>query len=294
MTPLLDCSTLDINGLRNLIEHLLEGGVHGLFLLGTNGEGASLDLSVRKQVIRESCKIVNGRVPVLVGISDTAIATSLEISDYAKTCGADALVVAPPYYFPISQEEMQEYLKVLVPQLQLPFLLYNIPSCTKLSVSVATVKLARDLGAIGIKDSSGDWELLSSIIEAFKDDPDFSIIAGAEILLPETIAHGGHGAVAGGANIFPKLFVDLYNASISGNTADIKVLKQKVQSLQDGLYSIGTTDTKSIKAIKCTLSIMGICGDYMAPPLHNFDTLQRERVVQWLDGFKSYYRKSVP
>ena len=129
VTPLTEDYELDSQGLRNLIEYTIAGGVHALFLLGTTGEGPSLHHNLRKQLITEACKIVANRVPVMVCITDTSFAESLEIARHAKAAGADALVVAPPYYYPISQAEMQTYLKALVPQLPLPFIIYNIPSC---------------------------------------------------------------------------------------------------------------------------------------------------------------------
>lgn len=285
VTPLLENKELDSVGLKNLIEHVLEGGVHGIFLLGTNGEGPSLGYALRKQLITEACEIVNHRVPVLVAITDTSLDATLEIAEHSKKSGADALVVAPPYYFPISQQEMVDYLRDLAPMLPLPFVLYNIPSCTKLHLTVDTVKKAKDFGAIGIKESSGDMSLLFALLEEFKDSPEFSIIAGAELLLSDTISNGGHGAVAGGANFFPRLFVELYEASLSNDLDKIKELRQKVMKVNNTIYNVGSTPTKSIKAIKSALSVMGICSDYMAQPLRKFDEVQQKEVKQYLNQF---------
>jgi 2-dehydro-3-deoxy-D-pentonate aldolase len=286
VTPLLENKELDSHGLKNLIEHVLEGGVHGIFLLGTNGEGPSLSYPLRKQLIKEACEIVNHRVPVLVGITDTSLEATLEIADYSKKAGADALVVAPPYYFPISEQEMADYLGDLVPKLPLPFLLYNIPSCTKLNLSVETAKKAKDLGAIGVKESSGDISLVYALIEEFKDSPDFSIIVGAELYLSETIIKGGHGAVAGGANFFPRLFVDLYEASMSNDLERIAMLRDSLLKMHYTIYNVGDSATKSIKAIKCALSIMGICSDHMAQPLQRFDESKRNEVKRYLNQFE--------
>lgn len=286
VTPLLENRELDSIGLNNLIEHVLNGGVHGIFLLGTNGEGPSLNNALKKQLITEACKIVNHRVPVLVSISDTSFEATLEIAEHSKKCGADALVVTSPYYFPISQQEMADYLQDLVPLLPLPFILYNIPSCTKLDLSVETVKKAKDLGAIGIKESSGNMSLLYSLIDEFKESPDFSIIVGAELFLSETITNGGHGGVAGGANFFPRLFVELYEASLSKDLKKIEVLREEVLKVHNTIYNVGSTPTKSIKAIKCALSQMGICSDTMAQPLRKFDEVQRNEVKQYLGQFE--------
>lgn len=286
VTPLLENKDLDSVGLKNLIEHLLEGGVHGIFLLGTNGEGPSLGYGLRKQLITEACKIVDHRVPVLVGITDTAFEATLEIAHHAKKAGADALVVAPPFYFPISEQEIDDYFQVLAPLLPLPFLVYNIPSCTKLNLSVSTIKKTMELGAIGVKDSSGDTDLLYAILKEFKGTPDFSVIVGDELFLSDTILNGGHGGVAGGANIFPKLFVELYEASLSKDLKGIEKLRKKVINMHNTIYSVDNSPTRSIKAIKCALSIIGVCNDYMAQPLNKLDIGKRRQIKEYLDHFE--------
>lgn len=285
VTPLNADGGLDEKGLEKLIEHLITGGVHGIFLLGTNGEAPSLSYALRKELITKACKYIRGRVPVLVGITDTSFNGSLDIAAHSKKAGADAVVVAPPYYLPISQEEMIDYLERLIPQLSLPVMMYNMPSCTKLHLSLETVKRAKELGAIGIKDSSGDMSYFYSLIEAFKETPEFSIIVGTELFLPETIIYGGHGAVAGGANFLPELFVDLYNASVANNLEDIKILRTKVAFVNNSIYCVGKNASRITKGIKCALSVMDICEDHMALPLRKFENREREKVKEYLDQF---------
>ncbi|MBM1105117.1 dihydrodipicolinate synthase family protein [Aurantibacter crassamenti] len=286
VTPLLENKELDSIGLSNLIEHLIAGGVHGIFLLGTNGEGPSLSYRIRKQLVLEACEIIDGRVPVLVGVTDTSFEATIEMSNYAKEVGADVLVVAPPFYFPISEEEMNNYLTALAPLLPLPFLLYNIPSCTKLHLGVDSVKKAFELGAIGFKDSSGDIESLYEIIEAFKDKPDFSVIVGNELFLSDTIVRGAHGAVSGGANFSPRLFVELYNACLNEDHNRIQELSAKVSEIDKTIYNVDDSPTRSIKGIKSALAVMGICDDYMAQPLQKLDSEKRTSVKSHLMKFK--------
>lgn len=285
VTPLNANGGLDVKGLEKLIEHLINGGVHGIFLLGTNGEAPSLSYALRKELITMACTFIGGRVPVLVGITDTSFDGSLDIAAHSKEAGADAVVVAPPYYLPISQEEMMDYLERLIPPLSLPVMMYNMPSCTKLHLSLETVKKAKELGAIGIKDSSGDMSYFYSLIEAFKETPEFSIIVGTELFLPETIIYGGHGAVAGGANFLPELFVDLYNASLANNMEDIKILRSKVAFVNNNIYCVGKNASRITKGIKCALSVMDICEDHMALPLRKFENREREKVKGYLDQF---------
>lgn len=285
VTPLLENKELDLVGLKNLLEHLINGGVHGIFILGTTGEGPSLSYAVRKQLVSETCRIVNKKVPVLVGITDTSFDGTLEIANHAKKVGADALVVAPPYYFPIAQEEMGDYLESLVPMLPLPFMLYNMPSCTKLHLSIDVIRRAKELGAIGIKDSSGDLSYLYMLIEEFKSDPAFSIIAGTELFLPETIMYGGHGSVAGGANFFPRLFVDLYEAAMAQNLEKVKLLRDKVIKVHQTIYEVGEYPSRHIKGTKAALMAMGICQDHNAEPLDRFTEEQRNRIKKYIAQF---------
>jgi 4-hydroxy-tetrahydrodipicolinate synthase len=286
ITPLIDNNTIDVKGLEKLIEHLVSGGVHGLFILGTTGEATSLSYQLRKELIKRTGELINRRVPVVVGITDTSLNGSLEIAEYSEKMGMDGLVIAPPYYLPISQEEMREYLENIVPKLPLPFLMYDMPGCTKMHMSLETIKKAKELGAIGIKDSSGDISYLYSIIQEFKSSPDFSIISGTELFLSDTILHGGHGAVAGGANLFPRLFVDLYNASLERDLGKIAILRDKVMMIESTIYNVGKHKSRIILGIKCALSVMNICNDYVALPLRKFKGEDRNRIAQHVTDLK--------
>ena len=286
VTPLKADGSLDEEGLKNLIEHLISGGVHGIFLLGTNGEATSLTHEARKTLISKACYYIDKRVPVLVGISDTVLDDCVDMCNHAKFCGADAVVIAPPYYLPISEDEFVDFMKVLVPQLSLPFVLYNMPSCTKLHLSLPTVEKIKELGAIGIKDSSGDLDYLLELIAYFKSYPDFSIIAGTESFLSTTVLHGGHGAVAGGANFFPKLFVDLYNASVNGELLLVEQLNVEVNRLYATIYNVGSYSSKITKGTKCALAVLNICEDHMAMPLKKFSDIERHKIASYVQSFQ--------
>ncbi len=277
-TPLKSESEIDEPGLERLIEHLIDGGVHGLFLLGTTGEAMSLNYGLRKYFIEKSCAIINKRVPTFVGITDTCVDGSLELSKISKDVGADALVISTPYYLPMTQEEFVSYLEYLCPQLHLPFLLYNMPNCTKFHMSIETVKRAKELGAAGIKDSSGDLGYLYELLEEFKNSPDFSILSGSELFIPETIIFGGNGGVAGGANLFPRLFVNLYEAALAKDLEKIFRLREIVIQIEKKIYNISPDGSKYVKTIKSALAAMGICNGYVAQPFRPFGKGQNEQM----------------
>lgn len=270
-TPLLSDREIDEPGLERLVSHLLDGGVHGLFLLGTTGEGTSLSYKLRREFVEKACRLVDNRVPVLAGITDTVFENSLKMAEAYKDAGADLLVVAPPYYNPLSQPEMQHYLDDLAPRLPLPFLLYNIPSHTNFHLTVDLVKHAKDLGASGIKDSSGNIVHILSLIEAFKDSTEFAVLTGTEILISETLSNGGHGAVPGGANIFPQLYVDYYNAVLKQDFEKVEIFRKIILKINSKLYNFGPFPSGIIMGIKAALEIFGICNGYVAHPLRQFD-----------------------
>jgi dihydrodipicolinate synthase/N-acetylneuraminate lyase len=157
ITPLRARDELDTAGLEWLVEHVISGGVNGLFILGTTGEGPSLDYRLRKELIEHTCKQVKQRVPVLVGITDTAFVEAVNVARWSADAGADAVVLAPPYYLPGGQPELQEFVDHLVPELPLPLFLYNMPALTKVPFELSVVRWAMDQPRIiGLKDSSGN------------------------------------------------------------------------------------------------------------------------------------------
>lgn len=279
ITPLSSVDTIDEAGLEHLIEHILAGGVHGLFLLGTTGEGPGLGYRLREDLIRQACRQVKRRVPVLVCITDTAVTESRKLAAIAAESGADALVLAPPYYFPNSQAEILEYLEHLAPILPLPLFLYNMPTHTKTFLEIETVKRALEIpNIVGIKDSSGSMVYYHQLLQLTSLKPDISILMGPEELLAESVLLGGHGGVCGGANLCPRLYVKLYEAAQAGDLDSIKNLHAKVMRISSTLYRIGRHGSSFIKGLKCALKEAGVCEDFMSEPFHRFRESERASV----------------
>lgn len=282
VTPLADRDRLDDDGLERLIEHVLAGGVHGLFILGTTGEGPSLSHRLQREVVSRTCQLLDQRVPLLVGITDPSFFESISLATHAAEAGATAVVLAPPYYFPAGQEELLEYLEELIPALPLPVMLYNMPAMTKLSYAPETVnQLARWPQVIGLKDSSGDIEYFEEVRGLTADVAEFSMLVGPEHLLAEAIKMGGDGGVSGGANIRPELYVQLYEAAASGGHTT--ALIDQVKSL-GRLYTVGNNPASAIvKGIKCALSLMGICSPRLAEPFREFRETEIATIKDLLD-----------
>ncbi|TDD97784.1 dihydrodipicolinate synthase family protein [Flavobacterium cellulosilyticum] len=281
VTPLLsDNLTLDVNGAKNLVEHLIAGGVHGIFILGTTGESTSLSYKTREQLIVESCKAVNGRVPVFVGITDTSIEESIHLAIIAKKAGAAAVVAAPPYYYGLGQEELYKYYWSLADQLTLPLFLYNMPSHTKINIDVKTVvRLSEHSNIIGLKDSSANAVYFQSLVYLLKAKENFSLLVGPEEITAETVLMGGNGGVNGGANLFPKLYVALYHAAIAKDFERIEELQTLVMEISTKIYTVGSYGSSYLKGLKGALAALGIINANIAAPFTTFDEKEMVKVI---------------
>ncbi len=256
--------------------------MHGVFILGTTGEGPSLSYRLRRELIDRVCAQVAGRVPVFVGVTDTAVVESLNIGQHAASAGATALVLSSPYYFRPGQPELLEYVQLLSTEMPLPLFLYNMPTHTKVSFSPNLVREALQWPQIvGLKDSSGQMDYFRQIRDIVTQRKDFSLLIGPEDLLADALEMGAHGGVCGGANLAPRLFVDLYNAVTSGNAKQAALLRGKVSELA-AIYSVGPHDSSIIKGIKCALAHLGICDDFMAAPFRQFHEVHREQIRKLL------------
>jgi len=284
VTPLRDRNELDHKGTENLIEYILSGGIHGLFILGTTGEGPGLSYEIRYELTKFACKRVKGRVPLLVGITDTSFTESLRLVEHAADCGADAVVAAPPYYFTANQQELIGYYQALADKSPLPVFLYNMPSHTKVNFAPETVQtLSEHPNITGFKDSSGDVIYFQKVVALVKQQPDFPVLVGPEEILMQTMLSGGHGGVNGGANMFPKLYVAMYKATKDMDFDRMQVLQKKIMEISSKLYTIGNSPAKYLQGVKCALSVMGICSDTLALPYKAFDAEKRKTVEKALD-----------
>lgn len=268
VTPLTDQCDLDVAALERLVEHVLAGGVHGLLLLGTTGEGPSLRPSVQREMIRQTCRIARGRVPLFVGITDTVLDESLTLGQFAAEEGCDYVVAAPPYYFPLGQDDLLAYYKQLLFETPLPALLYNMPATTGMSIAPQTVEqLLEQERMVGVKDSSGDLAYFGSLLQVCRQRPELSVMVGPEHLLGKTLAMGGDGGVAGGANLCPALFVNLYESLTADAKFDPTTLQQTIELLGQ-IYRAGELTVPGIIArLKTALSLRGICSAMTAPPI---------------------------
>ncbi|MDG1894546.1 MAG: dihydrodipicolinate synthase family protein [Fuerstiella sp.] len=268
VTPLTRPDQLDVEAVRRIVDHLLAGGVNGLFVLGTTGEGPSLTYQIRYEMVEVVCEAAAGRVPVLVGVTDTSLAESIHLAEHAAANGAAAVVAAAPYYFATSQNAVADWFRQLADSSPLPLMLYNMPGCVEIHLALDTVvDLSTHQNIVGVKDSSGDFEYFQQLCRTFSDDPDFSVFMGPEELIPQAVAAGADGGVCGGGNLLPHTYVDLFEASKRGDKAETERLRNVVEQVFEHIYRDPEGHMNLIPALKLAMRLRGICTACTAPPL---------------------------
>jgi 4-hydroxy-tetrahydrodipicolinate synthase len=244
---------IDEQGTKKLIEHVVSGGVHGVFLMGTTVEQ------------------VGGRVAVLVGCSDFGTRRALERIHTAERVGADAAVVTLSYYLPgFSREETVKHYKQLAAESKIPIFVYNLPVEDRPIIELDTIdELSKVENIAGVKDSSQERTHLSELIQRFRDRNDFRIFVGTEVLLVESLMSGAHGCVPSIGNVRPDLCVSLYEAIQSCDLEQVKVLEKDMLDTRKRVYASGPSWLSYIAGIKSALRELGISGQTVTEPFTN-------------------------
>ena len=212
--------TVNHEELRNQVERLLQGGVHGIFPLGTNGEAYALSFQEKEEVLATVIDQVKGRVPVYAGTGCITTAETIRMSKRAEALGADALSIITPSFALASQKELYDHYTAVAKVVNLPIILYNIPARTGNKLLPETVQaLCRDVdNIVGAKDSSGDITQTSEFIRRTRD-VEFKVFGGKDTLLYASLCHGAVGGVCTAANFMPELITDVYNKYAAGDLA---------------------------------------------------------------------------
>lgn len=287
VTPDTPDHQLDVVSFERSINRLIEAGVDGLFFLGSSGEVVFATDERRDQIVREAVRIVDHRVPVLVGIIDTETERVLEHGRRALALGADALVVTAPFYALGGPTDIEEHFRILHQELDAPLFAYDIPVCvhTKLPWKM----LAR-LGAegilAGVKDSSGDDVSFRYLVqENEKNGHPLTLLTGHEIVVDGALLSGADGSVPGLANVEPEGYVRMWKAAQEGNWAEVKREQDRLNEIShifdvtSGVQGYGA----GVGAFKCALNLMGIFdSDQMPRPVKPLDGQNREAIKQVL------------
>ena len=230
VVPLTTDFEVDWPSYTRVLEHLLAGGVHGLFVLGSTSEVVFHDAATRQRIIEHSVQVANGRVPVLAGVIDPATDRVIGHAKAAQQAGANAAVVTAPFYTRTSAAEIEEHFRYVRDAIELPIVAYDIPVCVHAKLDRAmVVSLAREGVIIGLKDSSGDDGNFRYVLhDLAQDRPDIALMTGSEIVVDSMLAMGAHGVVPGLGNVDPAGYVRLWDAARRGDWAAARAEQERL------------------------------------------------------------------
>ena len=261
LTPMNSDESVNLDVLREQIERMIEGGVHGLFPFGTNGEGYILSEKEKIEVLEVTIDQVNGRVPVYAGTGCISTADTIRMSKKAQELGADVLSIITPSFALASQKELYNHYAEVAKHVDSPIVLYNIPARTGNKLLPETVaKLAKDVDVImGAKDSSGDWDNLQAYINLTRDlDKGFKVLSGNDSLILPCLKAGGAGGIAGCANVYPHVLASIYDLFKAGKLEEAEVAQESIASFR-AIFKYGNPNTVVKKAVSMLGYPVGDC-----------------------------------
>jgi len=254
-TPVTTDERVDEKGLRNLVRYLLDGGVHGIFANGTMGCCALLSDAEQLRSIEIVADEVNGKVPVVAGVSDSGTRRVIDKIKAVERLNIDYLTAVPPYYFMLTQDSAMRFFRDAAEAAQKPFLLYNNPYLTKFDFTIPSlIELAKEPNIVGLKETNQDCNRWTKLFEAFRGQDDFSILLGTELLIPQGLMMGADGAIGGAHNIAPGFGVELYNATIAGKHDLAFELSRKLARICD-IFQYGDI----WGGFEAALQLLGLC-----------------------------------
>jgi 4-hydroxy-tetrahydrodipicolinate synthase len=274
VTPLQN-GRVDRDACGRLVEHVLRGGVDGVLVLGSSGEGAALTPRARRSIVEIFADALGGRRPYVVGIITSSIDAAVSEARHAATCGAVAILATPPHYGPLDDEAVMAFYRALAHASDLPVIAYNIPAFTRVTIRPAVVEsLAREGAIAGIKDSSRDFDYFQDVLTRLRGLPDFRALTGTDSLLVPSQVSGAHGGITIGANLVPEWCVGAWAAAEGGRWAEARGLQERLvqlgQAIRQGTFPAG---------MKAALALLGIGSGEVAVPGRALDAEQKRQLA---------------
>lgn len=250
VTPFID-GQVDEEGLKNLIEFQIENGTHGIVPCGTTGESATLSHDEHHNVVEITIKTVNGRCPIIAGTGSNSTTETIELTKHAKASGADGSLMITPYYNRPSQEGLYQHFKTCAEAVDIPIVMYNVPSRTGVNMLPETVaRCAQIDNIVGIKEATGSLNQISEVISLCPND--FTVLSGDDFTSMATVAVGGKGVISVTSNVAPKDMADMMDAALKDDLETARKLHYKMFPLMQAMFY----DSNPVPA-KTTLELMG-------------------------------------
>lgn len=279
ITPMTPDEEIDEQGLRTLVDKLIEAGVHGLFVLGTNGEFISLSEPEKLRIARIAVDQARSRVPVIAGTGAYATRDVIALNRKMEDVGVDAVSVVTPYFNGATQAELFTHYERIARATALPVMLYTIPAKAGVTLNVDTVRRLADIPNIrGIKDSGGDFDRLLQLIALRRDD--FAVFTGTDSMILWTLIAGGDGAVAATTNAVPGVVMSIWNDFQRGDIAAARRAQESLRALREA-FALGTLPV----VLKTAAQMLGMPAGPARAPAQPLDAAARERLAKAIEHY---------
>jgi 4-hydroxy-tetrahydrodipicolinate synthase len=282
VTPMHADGSLDLPGLRQLIDWHIEQGTDGIVIVGTTGESPTVSVEEHCELIKVTVEHTAKRIPIIAGTGGNSTSEAIELTEYAKKVGADASLQVVPYYNKPTQEGMYQHFKTIAEKVDLPVILYNVPGRTVADMATeTTIRLAKVPGIVGIKDATGNLDRGIQLIAGLEEAgcKDFAVYSGDDPTALLLMMMGGRGNISVTANVAPKLMHELCVAAMAGDVARAKEIQFKLLSVHKAMF----VEANPIP-VKWALTAMGKMKPGIRLPLTTLVDGAQEQVKQALIG----------
>lgn len=274
VTPLNEDESVNYDALRKHVDFLIENGVHAIFVIGTTGEFYALSHDEKKRIIQTAIEATDKRVPVYAGTGGITTKEVIELTQMAEKEGVDAVSILTPMFISPSQDDLYRHYKTVAESTSLPIVLYNNVPRTGVNIAVKTVeRLSQIDNIIGIKDSSGNFDLTSEYIRVTRDNPYFHVIQGRDTHILAGLMYGATAAIAATSNVAPKLVVSIYENFMKGDLKAALDAQFALAPLRMA-FSIGTFPM----VIKSALEMMGINAGPCKSPVYDLTENEKDEL----------------
>lgn len=267
VTPFDQNGAIDRAAVRRIIDYLASSNVSGIFILGTIGEGPSIPAADKPGFVEAAVAAAAGRMRVYVNISDNSLQQMIDLAGHCGRLGASGVAAYSPFYYPVSNGEIEQFFLHLADRSPLPLLVYNMPRTTRISIPIDIVaRLAKHPNIAGIKDSENNAERMTQMLPLVSGRPDFSVLAASGAIFGHALRAGAHGLIPGTANLHPAPYVAMCQAAAKAQWEDVDRFQRETEALT-AEYQKDRNLAESMAMLKALMARRGLCSPVMLPPI---------------------------
>lgn len=276
-TPFTADGAIDLAAAGRIVQRIARHNL-GVFVLGTTGETASIPRQDRQLLVEAAVKAADGKVPIYAGIGDNCLSNSLIAAQRYHDLGVAAVVAHLPAYYPLTENEMRDYFLLLDKQVTGPYMIYNIPATTRMSIPPEVVVALSDLPlCVGFKDSENAPGRMEAVFNALGGRDDFALFMGSAILSVDSLKLGYDGLVPSSGNLVPQLWEQLYDAALQGQWEKAENLQRQLDAVA-AVTQVNRTLGQSLAALKAAMAGIGLCRSDVLPPLQTLGGEEAEDI----------------